>query len=369
VKVRGKYISLYSRIVAYLQGKMSANDRYDLEKESQTDLFLNEALEGFDLLKADDVLFDILQLEHQFENRKSGAVELLLRVAAVVVLLLGLGVVAYIVFDNDLSTQKLASTEFDKKDRIEKVVNVPESGSIQDNGADINIKEEKSVELNVVSDNVDFELKEDDVVISNNKIIDNVATIEPGNDEEYEVMSEELLVVESFSGNDSDVEIDAESVLSIEPSSASVSNNEVALYSEGVSDNEAPLQSRVAKSKLASSKKGAQYTMVAEKPVGERNINIVFDEKAEPFIPQIGVEAFVRYLYDSISYSTDSYLIVEFSFEMGEDNKPVNYTFTANADKHLLDNLIQLVEKGSEWKLNPSSDTSGKRVKFIVEFY
>ena len=85
----------YQRIVDYLKGLLSSRQRHELEKEIMSDAFDEEAFEGISHLSADELKADMANLTSRLEARiKPGRTRILpfyLRIAAVLIFLVGLG--------------------------------------------------------------------------------------------------------------------------------------------------------------------------------------------------------------------------------------------------------------------------------------
>ena len=77
-------------IIRYLEDKMTPAERNDFEKKLQSDPFLAEAVEGYSLIDAGRVDSDIEKLKGRIRSRSHRKSTLLYRVAAAVVLLLGI---------------------------------------------------------------------------------------------------------------------------------------------------------------------------------------------------------------------------------------------------------------------------------------
>ncbi len=83
----------------YLAGELSAREMHDLEKAALDDPFLTDALEGL-ALRADPLDHDLTELKARLdarvnEKKKHRVVPLWMRVAAAVILLVGLGTTVY----------------------------------------------------------------------------------------------------------------------------------------------------------------------------------------------------------------------------------------------------------------------------------
>jgi hypothetical protein len=85
----------YQRIVDYLKGLLSSRQRHELEKEIMRDAFDEEAFEGISQLSADELKADMANLTGRLETRikpeRTRILPFYLRIAAVLIFLVGLG--------------------------------------------------------------------------------------------------------------------------------------------------------------------------------------------------------------------------------------------------------------------------------------
>lgn len=102
---KNKHIDL-ATILAYLKGKLSNQERHELESATQKDPFLEDALEGMSQLKAEDLEHDLHKLQEQLlqkSSKKSQSIKLWLRYAATIALLIGAAtIIKLLVLDPDL---------------------------------------------------------------------------------------------------------------------------------------------------------------------------------------------------------------------------------------------------------------------------
>lgn len=89
----------YQRIIGYLKGILSNRERHELEKEVMQDAFEEEAFEGLNLLTADELESDMQRMETMLERRtqkrERNLGPVLFRIAATILLLIGMGTVLY----------------------------------------------------------------------------------------------------------------------------------------------------------------------------------------------------------------------------------------------------------------------------------
>ena len=92
----------YKQLINYLKGLLSNRERHDLEQEMMRDVFDEEAFEGLNQLSADELEadMDILtnRLEDRIEPRKRRNLNVFYRIAAAIVLLVGVGGILFVVF-------------------------------------------------------------------------------------------------------------------------------------------------------------------------------------------------------------------------------------------------------------------------------
>ncbi len=85
----------YHRLVDYLKGLLSSRQRHELEKEIMRDAFEEEAFEGLNQMSAGELEADMANLTGRLEARikpdRIRSMPYYLRIAAVLVLLVGLG--------------------------------------------------------------------------------------------------------------------------------------------------------------------------------------------------------------------------------------------------------------------------------------
>jgi hypothetical protein len=91
----------YDRIVGYLKEKLSHKQRHSLEKDMMRDVFEEEAFEGLSQLSGSDLEQDMARLQQRMNARvlpaRKNQFMLYFRVAAAVVLLIGIGSLIYFV--------------------------------------------------------------------------------------------------------------------------------------------------------------------------------------------------------------------------------------------------------------------------------
>jgi hypothetical protein len=92
----------YNHIVAYLKGLLSDRQRHELEKDLMRDAFEEEAFEGLSQLSAGELEKDIEVLKNRLENRiapvRSRNLKVYLRLAAGIILFVGVGSILYFIF-------------------------------------------------------------------------------------------------------------------------------------------------------------------------------------------------------------------------------------------------------------------------------
>lgn len=92
----------YKQLINYLKGLLSNRERHDLEQEMMRDVFDEEAFEGLNQLSADELEadMDILtnRLADRIEPRKRRNLNVFYRIAAAIVLLVGVGSILFVVF-------------------------------------------------------------------------------------------------------------------------------------------------------------------------------------------------------------------------------------------------------------------------------
>lgn len=91
----------YDRIVAYLNGILSDRQRHDLEKDMMQDIFEEDAFEGLSSLSGGELEADMEVLESRLKERTAPAKKrrmvIFLRIAALILFIIGLGGILYFV--------------------------------------------------------------------------------------------------------------------------------------------------------------------------------------------------------------------------------------------------------------------------------
>jgi hypothetical protein len=92
----------YNQIVRYLNGLLSNRERHDLEKEMMRDTFDEEAFEGLNQLSAGELEADIdvlmKRLDERIQPKKKRNLVTFYRMAAAIILLVGVGSILYVFF-------------------------------------------------------------------------------------------------------------------------------------------------------------------------------------------------------------------------------------------------------------------------------
>jgi hypothetical protein len=103
----------YDRIIRYLKDQLSNRERHHLEKEMMQDTFDEEAFEGLNQLSADELETDMdrlmSRLDERIEPQKKRNLVVFYRIAAAIILLVGIGSIFYVVFrtpSQDFITQE-----------------------------------------------------------------------------------------------------------------------------------------------------------------------------------------------------------------------------------------------------------------------
>lgn len=109
--------TIYDRITRYLKGLLSNRERHDLEQEMMQDVFDEEAFEGLNRLSGEELETDMEKLMTRLDNRveykKTRNLTWVYRVAAAIVLLIGISSILLLVVKkpaDDLISQKTEQT-------------------------------------------------------------------------------------------------------------------------------------------------------------------------------------------------------------------------------------------------------------------
>jgi hypothetical protein len=156
----------YDQIVRYLKGLLSNRERHDLEKEMMRDAFEEDAFEGLNRLAADkleadmDVLMN--RLDDRLENGKKRNLVLFYRIAAAIILLVGVGSILYVVFRTP--SENLITQETNRSTKQVPVVTIPaeaqespvieaiKSGDISKSKQEVPIQIESQMKLTAVEE-------------------------------------------------------------------------------------------------------------------------------------------------------------------------------------------------------------------------
>jgi hypothetical protein len=163
----------YERILAYLKGLLSNRQRHDLELEMMHDAFDEEAFEGLNQLTGVELEHDssvlLNRLDKRIQPHRKRSMPLVLRIAATVVMLAGIGTILYFVFrtpSESLITQEITHDKENKAETAtpslpERQISVPEtkatgpqqvSGVKQDAPVMVEISEQRSEEVSPINE-------------------------------------------------------------------------------------------------------------------------------------------------------------------------------------------------------------------------
>ncbi|TLX76151.1 hypothetical protein E9993_08030 [Labilibacter sediminis] len=84
------------RILRYLSGNMTNKDRYVFERSMEADPFLKDAVEGYEKMSVDEIESTLITLRDKLNKNRSSHITLWIRVAAVSILVLGIGSLLFI---------------------------------------------------------------------------------------------------------------------------------------------------------------------------------------------------------------------------------------------------------------------------------
>src|SRR4030042_3890448 len=92
----------YEQIIGYLKGILTNRQGHQLEKEMMRDTFDEEAFEGLNQLSASEFEADMSTLKSRLARRTEKSAKritfIFLRVAAAIVILIGIGSILYLIF-------------------------------------------------------------------------------------------------------------------------------------------------------------------------------------------------------------------------------------------------------------------------------
>lgn len=113
-------------VLNYLRDKLSNKERHTFEKEMNTDPFLQDAMDGFAQLSADELEFDINNLTQKINSKAENKNRKLIpyyRIAASIAIIIGIGITALYISNNNSYTLKLAEeSNVIKQDKVEEKI-------------------------------------------------------------------------------------------------------------------------------------------------------------------------------------------------------------------------------------------------------
>jgi len=114
---------IIQRILNYLRDQLSNQERHELEKEINTNPFLQDAMDGFSRLSANELESDLFDLQKRLAQRvdrkKTRKLIPFVRIAASILLIIGLGTTVFFVAQRRMAHQQMALDSAPKETQAE----------------------------------------------------------------------------------------------------------------------------------------------------------------------------------------------------------------------------------------------------------
>ncbi len=377
-----KYSSWFSRLAAYLQGKMSFAERYRLEKESQGDPFLADALEGLEDFAADEFIQDMQLMQQKIHRTRPDKRPVYLRIAVAVFLFVGLGSVSFWLLRE--STQKNIIVQALPDEFEESAKSVPGEKQALFSEEELmreDRPEQQSAAKKEESNRFDkARLKNAESPVPTTKESEiqepkaRATEEEAGMLRQQEVQKQQAERVEAAKPDAASDGEEAKSqmlLMQAEPSLAEeeISDDEVtnpALAfqasnkgAEGVGNTGEPQalatapQLKKSRTKTLASREeaGDEAALQKEDLADTIPLQLRMEILDDPFIPRDGIKAFNAYLQQHNQYPADgtNYLL---AFEVDELGRPINFRFEQQLSSAKLDEILRLFTEGVPWVKN-----------------
>ena len=331
-------------LIRYSTNGLSDEERHALERETQRDLFMEEALEGYSSIHSDQAVEDISRLQSRLKRRISGRRSMVwVGMAASVAVILTLGTLYFTVFTDTLG--KLDQTVAESESvEPEGEKGIPEDLKTRDEiGVDDPGETEKPPEPEVEYREVEQEVASIPEIIDgggeqsetddNFEVEEPVIAADAENDEKAEfIVTDEVIVAgEESQTNDSFLMVEFEAMEDM----AQTRQLEGAVADEGVSM-DAP---QAAAKKESRSKSAVAVSSVEMLP------------DSIPVLPVGGMESFNRYIEENIRYPDllPSDAIVVLTFEVSNDGRPEKIQVEESPGEDFSVEAIRLLREGPAW--------------------
>ncbi|HKL66919.1 MAG TPA: hypothetical protein VJ877_03420 [Bacteroidales bacterium] len=297
-------------IIRYLGNRMSAEERNAFERKLQADPFLAEAVEGFTEVDPHDLEDDFEDLRKSISGYSRNKRIIVPRVAAAIVVLLGISSVLLVLFLRKPSTGIAENRLKNEAGKIE--LPVPEAEGIrpENTGLDTPGKQE----LKALPEKRSFE----------------EITAEP---EDSVLMLDEIITAQPK----------AEGIMDVEMAEAAIAEEEMDARPKGITvDNQAAKAARPETSQIELKKERLMMARAASEIETSRKARpSLGDEEYEKYIKENAVYPDIRADYGSVS--------VKLKVAVDTSGKIVDTFIVESPDKVFSDEAVRLVSEGPAW--------------------
>ncbi|MFC2098515.1 energy transducer TonB [Bacteroidota bacterium] len=356
-------------LMRYSANGLSDEERHALERESQKDPFMEEALEGYSSLSADQVREDLSRLQSRLNRRISGRATMVwVRIAATVAIILTIGTLYFTVFSDRLGkmdrtvaeTESTESTmEVDVPDDLKTmdeigkeetdVVEKSDEGRGEEVAAPPIIESQPGDQEETLAEDITGDSEPEPIVAEETLIVEDDSQIK---DSFFIVEMEEL---EDLADEDVSAEL-------VEEPRARQTIAQPTAIVELAEDRAAGLEASKSMAKKESrSPTGAVASSVYEVP------------DSIPAMPLGGLENFNRYIEENAHFPEELILsadeVVILTFEINPEGRPENIKIEESSGEAFSLEAVRLLERGPTWSPAIENGTPvAKRNRLKLEF-
>lgn len=338
-----------AQLFNYLRNKLSRQERYAFEKESQSDPFLQDALDGFETLTPEELDSDLLQLQQQIPKAevKIRKFSPWIGVAASISLFLILGTIAFYYVKPSIQTQNLAKQELtEEAQKMPEVDKAPKPVSGY-------VEEEKAIENEITSTRTIAENKEQIVATK-------MDALEDEDKGQAMVSDEKPVIKETLTANEVEV-LDENLPLKSEKTEPLVeitSKQEEAavkpqaqnnFYQETQSVSMSREMAKNARKKQTAEKSvGSNEMLTAMQPDLKDTITLTYrGNVTKHAIPETGIDTFESYLNSNKTKPEGEPILITFEFVI--DSRGRFISFMVEDTNIYTNELIRLLKEGPAW--------------------
>jgi hypothetical protein len=331
-------------LIRYSTNGLSDEERHALERETQRDSFMEEALEGYSSIHSDQAVQDLSRLQSRLKRRISGRRSMVwVGMAASVAVILTLGTLYFTVFN-------------DKLGNLDKTV--AESESVEPAGGK-GIPEDLKIRDEVEMDDPDATEQSPEPEIQYRAVEPEVATIpeildgggdQPETDDNIEV--EEPVIADDADSDEETEFIVADEVIIAEEDSQP-SDNFLMLEMEAVED---MAQSRQLEGAVADEGVSMDAPQAAAKKESRSKSAVSSVEMLPDSIPALpvgGMESFNRYIEENIRYPDggiqQASAVVVLTFSITNEGRPEQVQVEESPGEDFSIEAIRLLREGPAW--------------------